>query len=450
MLSATVIWTKALAALKSEMTDASYNTWVRELVPIAVEDEKTLVLQTEGDLFCSTLDRFYKTTVEKSIREATGYELSVRFVTPETEIEEMYTNTISPSDIVKPKTVSCDCPSLIPKYTFDTFVTGESNRFSYAAALAVAENPSKAYNPLYIYGGVGLGKTHLMHAIGHYIHGEHPEYKILYITSENFTNDVVQSIAKKERTVLREKYRTLDVLLIDDIQFIAGKEATEMEFFNVFNHLRDADKQIIITSDKPPKDIPILEERLKTRFGWGLITDIQPPDFETRAAILRRKATQDNIDVSNEVLAVIAERVYSNIRDLEGCLNKVVAYAKFIKKPITASLVENVLKDYVSDSDAPRPATMDRVRQVACDYFNVTQSEMESNRRERRVAFPRQIAMYLSRTIVNASFPEIGSFYGGRHYSTVMYACDQIEKQIETDIELKNTVDDLTEKIKNG
>lgn len=330
------------------MTDASYNTWIATLVPLRIEGDTTLVLQTEDELYRSTLERFYTPMVEKSIRESCGCELHVRFTTRETPLDDDVAEA-SP-DFVKPVTVRNDCPTLIPKYTFDTFVTGESNRFSYAAALAVAENPSKAYNPLYIYGGVGLGKTHLMHAIGHFIHGEHPDYKILYISSENFTNDVVQSIARKERTSLREKYRYLDVLLIDDIQFIAGKDATEMEFFNVFNDLRDADKQIIITSDKPPKDIPILEERLRTRFGWGLITDIQPPDFETRLAILRRKVTQENLDVSDEVLGLVAERVYSNIRDLEGSLNRVLAYAKFINKPITASLAENVLKDYVSGS----------------------------------------------------------------------------------------------------
>ena len=447
LLSASVIWSKALAALKSEMTDASYNTWIATLVPLRIEGDTTLVLQTEDELYRSTLERFYTPMVEKSIRESCGCELHVRFTTRETPLDDDVAEA-SP-DFVKPVTVRNDCPTLIPKYTFDTFVTGESNRFSYAAALAVAENPSKAYNPLYIYGGVGLGKTHLMHAIGHFIHGEHPDYKILYISSENFTNDVVQSIARKERTSLREKYRYLDVLLIDDIQFIADKDATEMEFFNVFNDLRDADKQIIITSDKPPKDIPILEERLRTRFGWGLITDIQPPDFETRLAILRRKVTQENLDVSDEVLGLVAERVYSNIRDLEGSLNRVLAYAKFINKPITASLAENVLKDYVSGSKQ-RTVTPELIRRVVCDFYSVSPAEMEAGRRERRIAYPRQIAMYLTRILTESSFPEIGAFYGGRHYSTVMYACEQIEKSIETDAKLKKTVDDLTEKIMNG
>lgn len=447
MLSASVIWSKTLVALKSEMTDASYNTWVRGLIPLRIENEKTLVLQAEGELFRDTLARFYTAMIEKGMRDANELELSVRFVTQEFPTED--DTSLTPDQIVMPRTIRNDCPTLIPKYTFDTFVTGESNRFSYAAALAVAENPSKAYNPLYIYGGVGLGKTHLMHAVGHYIHGEHPDYKILYITSENFTNDVVQSIAKNERTSLRQKYRGLDVLLIDDIQFIAGKDATEMEFFNTFNDLRDADKQIIITSDKPPKDIPILEERLKTRFGWGLITDIQPPDFETRYAILRRKVTQENLDVSDEVLGMVAERVFSNIRDLEGSLNKVVAYAKFINKPITASLAENVLKDYVSGT-VSRTINMELIRQVVCDYCNISPSEMESGRRERRVAYPRQIAMFLTRTLTEASFPEIGAYYGNRHYSTVMYACEQIEKNIVSDIKLKKIIDDLTEKIKNG
>lgn len=447
MLSASVIWSKALAALKKEMTDSSYNTWFATLVPLRIEDDTTLVLRTEDELYRSTLERFYTPIVEKCIRDACGCEMRVRFVTGEMPVQE---ESAAPApDSEKQKSERSGCPTLIPKYTFDTFVTGESNRFAYAAALAVAENPSKAYNPLYIYGGVGLGKTHLMHAIGHYIHGEHPDYKILYISSENFTNDVVQSIARKERTSLREKYRYLDVLLIDDIQFIAGKDATEMEFFNVFNDLRDAEKQIIITSDKPPKDIPILEERLRTRFGWGLITDIQPPDFETRLAILRRKVTQERLDVSDEVLGIVAERVYSNIRDLEGSLNRVLAYAKFIKKPLTVSLAEDVLRDYSSDN-RQRAVTPELIRRVVCDFYSVSPAEMEAGRRERRIAYPRQIAMYLTRTLTQSSFPEIGAFYGGRHYSTVMYACEQIENSIETDAKLKNTIDDLSEKIKNG
>lgn len=420
------------------MTDASYENWIASLVPLRIEEDKIFVLKTLSSVYRDTLERFYTTTIEKSLKEASGVELAVRFTTKEDEAAKS-----------GPDRAKESCPTLFPKYTFDTFVRGESNRFAYAAALAVAENPSEAYNPLFIYGGVGLGKTHLMHAIGHYIHGEHPDYKILYTTSENFTNDVVASIEKKDRASLREKYRTLDVLLIDDIQFIGGKEATELEFFNVFNDLRNANKQIIITSDKHPKDIQTLEARLRTRFGWGLVVDIQPPDYETRFAILRRKAQEDGIDMADGVIAMIAERVDSNIRELEGCLNRVVAYARFINKPVTVSIAENVLKDYVSGS-TKRSVTGELIKQVVCDFYSITTAEIESGRRDRRYAYPRQIAMYLSRSLLDSSYQEIGMIYGNRHYSTVMHACEQIESAGSSDPELKKTLDDLTEKIKNG
>ncbi|MBO4878654.1 MAG: chromosomal replication initiator protein DnaA [Clostridia bacterium] len=437
-MSVQIIWPKALQLLKPQMTDASYDNWIRSLIPLRIEEDNTFVLQTESAVYRDTLERFYASTIEKSLRDAGGAEFTVRFTTKAEEAAREQAANIRES-----------CPTLIPKYTFDTFVRGESNRFAYAAAHAVAENPSTAYNPLFIYGGVGLGKTHLMHAIGHYVHEEHPEFKILYISSENFTNDVVASIEKKDRASLREKYRSLDVLLIDDIQFIGGKDATELEFFNVFNDLRNAGKQIIITSDKPPKDVPVLEARLRTRFGWGLVVDIQPPDYETRLAILRRKAMEDGIDISDEVLGMIAERVNSNIRDLEGCLNRVVAYARFINKPVTVSIAESVLKDYVGGGTR-RNVTGDLIKQVVCDFYGISTSEMESTRRDRRFAYPRQIAMHLSRTLLDSSYQEIGMIYGNRHYSTVMHACEQIEAAVKTDPELKKTIEDLTEKIKNG
>ena len=439
---------KNLKCFKKRNDRSQLYTWVKDLVALRIENDDTLVLQTEGDLFRNTLERFYTKLVEECVQRAINQKLNVRFVTREVPMDDIE-DDLPPSSIVSPPTIRNDCPSLKPEYTFDTFITGESNRFSYAAALAVAENPFIAYNPLYIYGGVGLGKTHLMHAIGHYIHGTHPEYKILYVTSENFTNDVVQSIANNDRTGLREKYRNLDVLLVDDIQFIAGKEATEMEFFNIFNDLKNADKQIIITSDTAPKDIKKLEERLITRFGWGLITDIQPPDFETRLAILRSKAQRENVEISDEVLGLIAEKVFSNIRDLEGCLNKMLAYAKFIERPVTPAIAEGFLKDYVPGTKK-RVVDLELIKQITCDYYNVTPEDMNSKRRDHNIAMPRQMAMYLSRKLTDSSYNDIGAFYGDKHYTTVMYACEQIEKEAETDSALKKNLDDLTEKIRNG
>lgn len=443
MLSASAIWTKASEVLKREMNDVSYDAWFRNVKPLAVEDEQTLILMTDDEFYRDTLERLYTDTVERCVNSANGTSLSVKFV-----LSQLPRAAGAPSSegADAGRARAQDCPTLITKYTFEKFVTGESNRFAYAAALAVAENPFIAYNPLFIYGGVGLGKTHLVHAIGNYIHEQHPEFKILYISSENFTNDVVQAIAKKERTGLRSKYRDLDVLMIDDIQFIAGKDATEQEFFNTFNDLRNADRQIIITSDKPPKDIPILEERLRTRFGWGLPVDIQPPDFETRMAILQRKVHEENLSIDPYVISFIAEKASSSIRELEGCLNRVVAYAEFAGAPITVSFTESVLKDFIPGSRS-QTITMELIMQVVADYYGLSLAEIRSSRRDKRIAFPRQIAMFLSRTMTNSSFPEIGAFYGGRHYSTVMYACDQIEEMVKTSAELSNTIEDIKSRI---
>ena len=435
----TAVWPAAMELLKPRMTDASYENWIKPLEPKRIEDG-ALVLVAPTAIHRDTLSRFYGTLVNECLCAAAGEAASVRFVTLEEE------NDREAKEKEKPR---ASCPSLIPKYTFDTFVRGESNSFAYAAALAVAENPSQAYNPLFIYGGVGLGKTHLMHAIGHYIQNEHPSYEILYTTSENFTNDLVQSIEKKDRAALHEKYRSLDVLLIDDIQFIGGREATELEFFNVFNVLHSAGKQIIITSDKPPKDVPVLEERLRSRFGWGLPVDMKPPDYETRLAILRRKATEDGIVITDDVLALIAERVNSNIRELEGCLNRAVAYAKLINKPLTPTVVEGILTDYLSGSET-RSISGELIKRIVGDFFGVTPAELESSRRDRKYAYPRQIAMYLTRSLIDCSYQEIGMTYGGRHYSTVMHACEQIDGQLPTDAELKKTVEDLISRIKNG
>lgn len=439
MLSAQVVWTRALEILKNEMTPTSFNTWVKDIQPISVEGN-SLVLMVQNDLYLNTLRNFYTELITGSVNTANNTNLTISFILPaegEAAPERQKRDDTHPNG---------ECVNLQSRYTFDTFVTGESNRFAHAAALAVAENPSVAYNPLYIYGGVGLGKTHLLHAIGNWLHGTHPEFNILSITSETFTNDVINAIQTNTRQQLRDKYRKVDLLLVDDIQFIAGKESTEMEFFHTFNALRDAGKQIVITSDKPPKDIPVLEERLRARFMWGLLTDIQPPDIETRIAILRRKAARDNIDITEDVLSFIADRVNSNIRELEGSFNRVVAYADFSKKPITLPFAESVLKDFTPGGQKPA-ISLELIAQVVANYFDLTMEELLSARREKRIAFPRQIAMYISRTLTDSSYPEIGKFFGGKHYSTVMYGCDQIIKDLEGKPEVSTAVDDIISRI---
>ncbi|MBR4435675.1 MAG: chromosomal replication initiator protein DnaA [Clostridia bacterium] len=441
MLSIDMLWSKALRVLEQQLTSITFENWIASIKPVRFDEDGTLVLLTETEIHRDTLERFYSNTVAKSLKEASGEDVAVRFVIS-TDAEPAAQKDEPPRRRAQ--------TNLNERYTFDTFVKGESNRFAYAAAFAVAESPFNAYNPLFIYGGVGLGKTHLMQAIGHYIASENPDFKILYTTSENFINDVVFSIGKNDRQSLQNKYRSLDVLLIDDIQFIGGKDATELEFFNVFNDLKNAGKQIIITSDKPPKDVPLLEERLKTRIGWGLVVDIQAPDFETRLAILKRKASEEaGVEIEDAVLSMIAERINTNIRDIEGCFNRIVAYTKFINKPMTASIAENVLKDFISSGEK-RNVSGDLIKQVVCDFFDITAAEIESSRRDRKFAYPRQIAMYLARNLLDSSYQEIGMMYGNRHYSTVMHACEQIENLIPSDDQLKKTVEDITARLNNS
>lgn len=446
---ASVIWEKSLAILKEEMSDASYRNFIQGLIPLGIDDGNVFMLSLprgknaygySNELQLTSLRHVYMETIARIVSNVAGAELTVRFNEPVTDEIEM---PPMPDGY-------CECPSLIKRYTFDNFVMGESNRFAYAGAMAVAKAPAVAYNPLYIHGGVGLGKTHLIHAIGNYIHASNPCAKILYVPSETFITDVITSIGSNTREQLRDKYRTLDVLIIDDIQFIGGKQSTETEFFNVFNALHNANKQIIITSDTAPSAIPLLSERLKTRFGCGLVADIQEPDFETRVAILNSRIQQDSLDVDEEVIKLVAEHVTGNVRSLEGCLNSIVAYADFTNKPITTELARNVLKDFVGKDGSKRPVTLELIRQVICDYYDVTVEELESERRDQRIARPRQIAMYLSRSMLGLSNPAIGEFYGNRHYSTVMHACDQIEKKLKSDSALKSNIDDLIDTINNN
>ena len=319
---------------------------------------------------------------------------------------------------------------LNPKYTFDTFVVGSNNKFAQAAAMGVADNPGSKYNPFFIYGGVGLGKTHLMHAIGNQILMNNPNLNILYVTSETFTNQLINALRDQATEKFREKYRNIDVLLIDDIQFIANKKSTQEEFFHTFNTLYESGKQIVLSSDKPPKDIELLEDRLKSRFDWGLIADISNPDFETRLAILRKKTQLDNIIIDDEILSAIATRVDTNIRELEGTLNKLIAKASLTGSPITMEMTERAINDIVAKQD--KVISSEYIQDVVGKYFSVSPADLRGAKRSNDVTFPRQIAMYLCRNVAQMSLPQIGIDFGKRDHTTVMHACNKIEKEIKT------------------
>jgi chromosomal replication initiator protein len=332
------------------------------------------------------------------------------------------------------------------RFTFDNFVVGPSNRFAAAAGLAVAEAPAKAYNPLFIYGDVGLGKTHLIQAITHKIRELHPQLKHCYLTSEQFTNELIESIRHQSTSQFRKKYREIDVLLIDDIQFIAGKESTQEEFFHTFNNLHQNRKQIIITSDRPPKEITNLEERLRSRFAWGLITDMQPPDYETRVAILRKKMALEPVSVPDDIIYFIAEQIKTNIRELEGALIRVVAYALLEEKPMTLDMAKVVLKDMVRESS--NNVSIELVQKSVATYFNISLAELRAKRRNRAVVVPRQIAMYLSRQLTNRSLPEIGNAFGGKDHTTVLHSCKKIESELGESVDMRTLIERLTTTIK--
>lgn len=443
MVTAQMIWSKAAPVLEAEMTPVSYKTWVKDIQPISLEGN-TLILMAQSELYLTTLRKFYSNIITDCVNRANGSNYAVSFIIKEENAPDTQAPAAAPGNVEEGV-----FSGVQSKYTFDTFVTGESNRFAHAAAVAVADNPASAYNPLYIYGGSGLGKTHLLHAIGNYVHAVHPEFNICCVSSEEFTNDVIAAIKYDTREELRKKYRSLDLLLIDDIQFIGGKEATELEFFNTFNALYGANKQIVITSDQSPKDLPSLQERLRTRFAWGITADIKPPEVETRVAILKGKAERDGVNITNEALLYMAERFSSNVRELESCYNRVMLYADFSKQAmIDKAFVETILKDYVS-SEGKHVVNPDLIKRVTADYFDISVDELTSTRREKRIATPRQVAMYLCRTLTNTSYPDIGKAFGGKHYSTVMYSCDQIASEIAERPDIATAVDDITNRLTN-
>ena len=432
-------WNTILERIRDEqdLSYISFRTWLQPLY-LSRFDQNTAYIDGQVPASAANyISRKYLIPFKEAIEEVTGISCSIRFV---------FGDTFSPDMLAEQLSLEA---GLNPRYTFDTFVVGNNNKFAHAAALAVAESPGTIYNPLFVYGGVGLGKTHLMHSIAHFIIHKNPEMKVLYVTSEDFTNEVITSIRNGNPAVIekfRKKYCNVDVFLIDDIQFIIGKESTQEEFFHTFNTLHAANKQIIVSSDRPPKEFDILEERIKSRFEWGLMTDIQSPDFETRMAILQKKLELDGNHVDNAVLEYIANNIKSNIRELEGSLNKVIAKAKFYKRDADIELAENALMDIISPEDK-RTITPTYILDVVADHYGLSIDDLRGPKKSKNIAYPRQITMYLIRQYTNASYADIGKLLGGRDHSTVSHGYDKIESDLRTDEELKAAVSLLKKKI---
>ena len=433
--------------LKPEVTKISYDTWILPL-DIRSIDGDNIVFTTISEFQKDFIENKYRSLIFNTLRYITNkdWTFSVVDLSKEEQNDEVVIKDNSNAN--SPEEVEINKSTLNPKYTFETFVVGNSNRFAHAAALAVGNEPGKAYNPLFLYGGVGLGKTHLMHAIGNRILENNNKMNVLYVTSEKFTNQLVNAIKDNKNEVFRNKYRSIDVLLIDDIQFIAGKERIQEEFFHTFNSLYEDGRQIIISSDKPPRDIQFLEDRLKSRFEWGLLADISCPDYETRLAILRKKAQDENILIDDFILSDIANKIDSNIRELEGVFNKIVARASLIHSPITIELAENIINEFKYESE--KVISCDFIKETVAKYFSINKDDLSGNKRSNDIAFPRQIAMYLCREIANMSFPQIGIDFGGRDHSTVMHACRKIEKEVKEKNNTKLIVDSVKNIIING
>ena len=435
-------WNDILEFMKTEynITDVAYRTWLTPLSVHSVSDN-TIIISVDDSKIAATMLDFIKNKygqfLKIAIAEMFDQEFELQYV--------LLSKAPTESSSLKQKNESYN--NLNPKYTFDTFVIGSNNKFAHAAALAVADSPAEVYNPLFIYGGVGLGKTHLMHSIAHYILDSNPDAKVMYVTSEKFTNELIQAIRNKTTIEFRDKYRNIDVLLIDDIQFISGKESTQEEFFHTFNALHEAKKQIIISSDRPPKEIRTLEERLLSRFEWGIIADIQSPDYETRMAILNKKTEADGISLDPSILEYIAANVKSNIRELEGSLTKLIALSRLKKKEINMDLAVEAIQDYVN-ADAGHVITPSYIVDIVADHFKLTPQEICSKNRSSKIAYPRQIAMYMCRKYLDISLNDIGKAIGDRDHSTVLHAEKKIEADLaKNDTNLQNTLDVLAKKL---
>ena len=447
------IWVRCKDKLKESFNEKVFNVWIKPIMPLEVTDTYYKVA-VKNDFFKTMLEENYAQVIEgvlagimsKNIKliietmdnGSSGSEAAEEMpaVPAKREQQQLFNENTS---VQQP-----DESNLIPKYVFETFVIGNSNRFAHAAAQAVANDPAHAYNPLFLYGGVGLGKTHLMHAIGNRIKQNNPSMKVLYTSSEKFTNEIINSIQNKTTEAFRQKYRNIDCLIIDDIQFLKGKEQTQVEFFHTFNALKDADKQIIISSDRPPREIETLEDRLRSRFDQGLTADIQTPDLETRMAILRTKAASDNIVLPTEVITLLATNIATNIREIEGAYNKIVAYTSLMHMPITVETAQKVLSDMGNDIKT-RTITYEGIIKVVADHYNVKQDELFNKKRTQNIAFPRQVAMYLCRELADLSYPRIGELFGGRDHTTVIHAYEKISNFKNSNLAFQNELQEIIE-----
>ena len=446
------LWAKVLEKAKETLGEQGYETWLR---PIRVQgvSQNTWTLEVPNKFFQTWIKEHYLELIKETLKSSTQKEdIIVEFVVAQAEPSVPKEEKSQPRRwfFHRSSQTQVDSKSqlnLNARYVFENFVVGPSNRFAHAASLAVAESPARSYNPLFIYGGVGLGKTHLMQAIGGYIVKHTPRLKVTYISSEKFTNQLISAIQHRTTTDFRERYRHVDILLIDDIHFIAGKEATQEEFFHTFNTLYDAHKQIVLSSDRSPKDISTLEERLVSRFEWGLVTDIQPPDLETRIAILKKKIEQNNIEIPDEVVFFIGDKIKVNIRELEGALIRVMAYSSLTNEKITLDLARSVLKDMLLEE---KRVSIDGIQKKVATHFDLRILDLKAKRRNRAVVYPRQIAMYLARSLTDCSLPEIGEYFGGRDHTTVLHAYDKIRGNLKKDLKLKELLDRLTREIKSG
>jgi|OM-RGC.v1.002424826 chromosomal replication initiator protein len=437
------IWEELLISIKNKVSQQSYDLWINSLNPIGLHNN-VLTIEVSDNFTKDWINDRYYPLLKSNLRNVLKTDTDIQFILA-AEVEN-YLSQHSLEKVEEAKEdIEYNTNHIKSKYTFDTFVVGDSNRFAHAACFAVAESPAKSYNPLFIYGGVGLGKTHLMHAIAHYILTQGTGSKVVYVTSEKFTNELINSFRDDQTIKFRNKYRSMNILLIDDIQFLAGKERTQEEFFHTFNTLYEANKQIIISSDRPPKEIPTLEDRLRSRFEWGLITDIQAPDYETRIAILRKKAQVDKLYIPDEVINFIATKIKSNIRELEGCLIRIIAYASFTKKEMNVELAEQVLKDILNPKT--KQITVELIQKSIAEHFEIKSEELKAKNRSRTISHPRQIAMYLARELTDLSLPKIGEAFGGRDHTTVLHAHEKIKEQIKKDGKLENTLKELINKL---
>lgn len=455
MLDINDIFDRAKELITEELTPLKFKAWVKPM-QILHADNSSVVLSVQTNFQRDKIIREIFDLLREAFNIVIGGEISLTILSEEDGSYEEFLNRTTNDEettVTKPNVSSVTPTKVVnngilnPKYTFESYVIGKSNELAHAAALATAENPGRAYNPLFLYGGVGLGKTHLMQAVGNYVLSQNRAARVLYITGEKFTNELVFSIQSNKNEEFRAKYRNIDLLLVDDIQFISGKERSQEEFFHTFNELYENNKQIVISSDRPPKDLNPLEERLKSRFEWGLIADISKPDYETRYAILRKKIELDKIDIDEEILSAIANKVESNIRELEGTLNKIVAMASLTNTPITMQLAERALNDLKHSKE--KVITVDYIQGVVAKYYNLEQNDFKIQRRSGDIAFPRQIAMYLAKQLTGQPLVEIGKAFGGRDHTTVIYAINKIESIIKTDPNTKMIVDNIRKMIIN-